>query len=59
MIGKSKLNRPSSPKIKRESKIKFNVSRTYLECFLPKSIITAKSVSKKVGKSNTYRTPYH
>jgi hypothetical protein len=58
MISKSRPNRPGSPKSKRESKIKFTVSRSYLECFLPKSI-GAKSVSKKVGKSNTNRTPYH
>lgn len=58
MIGKSRSNRPSSPKNKKESKIKFNVTRYNLECFLPKSS-GAKSVSKKIGKSTTSRKPYH
>lgn len=57
MIGKSRP-KPSSPMNKKDHKIKFNVSRTYLECFLPKTTGT-KSASKKIVKPSTLRTPYH
>jgi hypothetical protein len=58
MLGKSKHSRPHSPNKRKESKVKFDVSKYNLECFLPKGPVT-KIAPKKLIKAVTSRTSHH